>query len=344
MTMRLLLAVAGCALLSAAPAHLDAAPSRDLTVATGTDVLAAQREAYFEPFTQVSGIKLHEVAWDGGIAALRSNAESWDVALVDGGLLATGCTDTLFAKLDWQALGGKEHYVPQAVSECGVGAFTRRFTLAWDRDKFPGTPGWADFWDVAKFPGKRGLQRGARMNLEIALMADGVAPGDVYRTLRTDEGVDRAFRKLEQIKPYLVWWRSPSQAPKLIASGEVLLCTAPADRIMTMDRGSGPHFGMQPVGGIYQMQSWTILKNSPMQPDALKLLASMGETVAETRFAAATALGGMAKGLTDGMPPDQVTASPSNPALLTSALQVDEQFWHDNGDRLDERFDAWLAH
>lgn len=344
MTMRLLLSMAATTLMAAAPPILAAPAPRDLTVATTAEAVTAQRDMYLVPFSQASGISFRTAIWDGSIAALRSKMDAWDVVLVDGGLLAAGCNDGVFAKLDWSAIGGKDHYLPPAVSDCGVGAFTRRFALAWDRDKFPGTPGWADFWDVAKFPGKRGLQRGARMNLEIALIADGVAPGDVYRTLRTEEGVDRAFHKLEQIKPYLVWWRSPAEAPKLIASGEILLCTAPADRIMMLDRGTGPHFGIQPTGGLYQVQSWTILKTSPLQPDALKLLASMGDPVAETRFAAATGLGGLAKGLTDGMTADQASASPNNPAMVTSSLQVDEQFWHDNADRLDERFDAWLAH
>ena len=49
--------------------------------------------------------------------------------------------------------------------------------------------------------------RRVRGNLEFALIADGVAPGDVYKVLATSEGVDRAFRKLDQLKPYIVWWQ-----------------------------------------------------------------------------------------------------------------------------------------
>ena len=339
MTMRLLLAASFCAMTNLAPAS-----ARDLAVATSADVAAVQKEAYFTPFTQATGLKLHESEWDGSLAALNAHAASWDVALVSGSTLIDGCFTGVLAKLDWAAIGGKDHYQPQAVTDCGVGSFTRHYVLAWDREKFQGAPSWSDFWDVAKFPGKRGLRRGPRMNLEIALIADGVAPGDVYRTLRTDDGVDRAFRKLEQIKPYLVWYRSAAQAPKMIASGDVLLSTAPADRIAAIDPGPTKRFGTQATGGLYQVESWAMLKATPSPADALKLLASMGDPAAQNRFTAATGLGGLAKGVTDGMPPDQFAASPSNPALLTSALQIDEQFWHDNTDRLDERFDAWLAH
>ena len=84
--------------------------------------------------------------------------------------------------------------------------------LAWDRGKFQGTPSWQDFWDIARVPGKRGLQRSPRGTLEIALLADGVAPGDVYRALRGDDGVQRAFRRLDQLLPYIVWWAPGARA------------------------------------------------------------------------------------------------------------------------------------
>ena len=58
----------------------------------------------------------------------------------------------------------------------------------------------ADFFDLGKFPGKRGMRKGAKANLEMALMADGVPAAEVYTVLGTDEGVDRAFAKLDTSK------------------------------------------------------------------------------------------------------------------------------------------------
>ena len=340
MTTRLLMAAALCTTFGTAPVA-----ARDLMVVTRSNLLAAQREAYFIPFAQAAGETLRDGTWSGGLPALRSNAEIWDVVLVDAEDLLTGCAEGLLEKLDWPAVGGRDHYQPQAASECGVGAVVHEVVLAWDRDKFPGTPTWSDFWDVAKYPGKRGLQHGARMNLELALMADGVAGGDVYRLLRTDDGVDRAFRKLEQIKPYLVWWKSAAQAPALVGSGEVLLSSAPRDRIAILGQAQASrHFGIQPAGSLYEVASWAIVKGSANEADALKLLASMGDPAREARFAAEVPLGVLAKGATEGLPPEQLATSPSNPAALAVALQVDAQFWHDNAERLDERFDAWLAH
>ena len=70
--------------------------------------------------------------------------------------------------------------------ECGIGIFVWSTVMAYNGDKLKDGPQtWADFWDTKKFPGKRGLRKGARYNLEFALMADGVKPADVYKVLAT---------------------------------------------------------------------------------------------------------------------------------------------------------------
>src|SRR6201999_173671 len=148
----------------------------------------------------------------------------------------------------------------QAVSDCGVGARVTSLVLAWDRDKFAANPTWADFWDVAKFPGKRGLYQGVRGNLEFALIADGVAPGDVYKVLGTSDGVDRAFRKLDQLKPYIVWWQDGAEAARILTSGDVLMSSAFAPQIAQVTRTSHRNFGIQWAASLYEVQSWAIVK------------------------------------------------------------------------------------
>src|SRR3546814_1178814 len=97
-------------------------------------------------------------------------------------------TDTLFP---YTTLFRSDDFLPAAVHECGVGAFVWSTVLAYNGKTMKTAPtSWADFWDVKKFPGKRGMRKGARYNLEFALMADGVAPGDVYKTLSAPEGVE----------------------------------------------------------------------------------------------------------------------------------------------------------
>lgn len=325
-----------------------AASARDLTIVALSPAEAAVQQVFAHPFTEATAIPTNMAGWDGGIDALRTQAKAaddpWDLVMVDSDTLATGCTEGLFEKLDWSAIGGKDHYLPQAVSDCGVGAGIASLVLAWDRDKLPGTPTWADFWDVAKYPGKRGLHKGVRGNLEFALIADGVAPADVYKVLATADGVDRAFRKLDQLKPYIVWWQDDAEAARILASGDVLMTSAFAPPIAQVNRTAHRNFGVQWNASLYEVQSWAIIKASPNLRQATQFLYFAGTPAIEARLVGLFGDGGLAKGANDGLPPELMQISPTAPANLNVAVRVDMGFWHDNLAKLHQRFESWLAH
>jgi putative spermidine/putrescine transport system substrate-binding protein len=325
------------------------AAARDLTVvARGTTALKATKDVFARPFTSATTLGVQDESWEGGIDALRTQAKApenaWDLVMVDGDELITGCSEGLFEKLDWPAIGGKDHYLSQAVSDCGVGAGVANLVLAWDRDKFPGTPGWSDFWDVAKYPGKRGLYRGVRGNLEFALIADGVSPGDVYKVLATAEGVDRAFRRLDQLKPYIVWWQDGAEAARILASGDVLMTSGPSPAIATVNRTAHRNFGMQYSASLYEVQSWAILKGSPNLRQATQFLYFAGTPAIEARLVGLFGEGGLAKGANDGLPAELALISPTSPTNLNAAVRMDPGFWHDNLAKLRQRFETWLTH
>jgi putative spermidine/putrescine transport system substrate-binding protein len=324
------------------------ADARDLVVVTrGEAMTNAVRDAYLRPFAIATGLTIDQESWDGGLDVLRDRAKStdntWDLVQVDADELATGCAEGLYEKLDWSAVGGKDHYQPQAVSDCGLGLAQTSIVLAWDRDKFPGTPNWADFWDVAKYPGKRGLAKGVRGNLEIALLADGVAPADIYKTLASNDGVDRAFRKLDQLKPYLVWWQTEADATRILESGDVLMTSAPSGGVANAIRADPRNFGMQWGQALSEVQGWAILKGSPNAKLAQQLLYFTGTPAIEVRLLRVAGVAGLAKGVNDGLPPELLAISPGNPANQASALRIDTGFWHDNLAKLRQRFDTWLS-
>ena len=326
----------------------DLATARDLTLVARPRVEAAIKEVFVHPFSAATGIATQTEAWEGGIESLRSQAKSadntWDLLMVDSEELAIGCSEGLFEKLDWSAIGGKDHYLPMAVSDCGVGASVSSLVLAWDRDKFPATPTWADFWDVAKYPGKRGLHNGVRGNLEFALIADGVSPGDVYKVLATADGVDRAFRRLDQLKPYIVWWNDDAEAAKILTTGDVLMTSASAPAITMVDRNAHRNFGVQWTGSLYEVDSWAILKGSPNLRAATQFLYFAGTSAIEARLVSSFGEGGLAKGANDGLPADVAQTSPTTPTNLNAAVRVDAGFWHDNLAKLRQRFETWQAH
>jgi putative spermidine/putrescine transport system substrate-binding protein len=324
------------------------AAARDLTVVGRAPAQDAIRQVFVRPFTEATAIPVQLETWEGGIDVLRTQMKTpdnaWDLVMVDGDELALGCSEGLFEKLDWSAIGGKDHYLAQAVSDCGVGAGVASMVLAWDRDKFPATPGWADFWDVAKYPGKRGLHAGVRGNLEFALIADGVSPGDVYKVLATSEGVDRAFRRLDQLKPYVVWWHDDAEAARILASGDVLMTSASAPVIAVANRTTHRNFGVQWTASLYEVQSWVILKGSPNLRTATQFLYFAGTPAIEARLVGPFGDGGLAKGANDGLAAELAQNSPTTPANLNAAVRVDAGFWHDNLAKLRQRFETWSTH
>jgi putative spermidine/putrescine transport system substrate-binding protein len=349
MPVRTLLAAVALLTAPAMTSPMAFASPNDLTIVTRDESLQrAIQSAYVQPFTAVTGIPIQQETWEGGVDALRTQAkvtdDGWDLVLVDAEELATGCSEGLFEKLDWSAIGGKEHYAQPAVSDCGLGALISTTVLAWDKDKLPVGPSWLDFWDVAKYPGKRGLRKGVRGNLEFALMADGVAPADVYKTLSSADGVDRAFRKLDQLKPYIEWWSTEAEAAHILASGDVLMTSAPSGQIATMAQHEHKNFGLQFTGSLFELESWAIMKNSPSVRPAQQFLYFTGLPAVEVRLLQQSGDAGLAKGLADGLAPDLAAVSPASQANLAAGLRVDAAFWHDNLPKLKQRFDAWQGH
>ena len=337
--------LAAVALLAAS---ISCAAAHDLTVVSrGPGSVEPLRRVFVQAFAGATAIAVRQENRDDGIEALETQLKApdneWDLVELRADELAAACADGLLEKLDFSAIGGKDHYLPQGVSDCGVGATVSNIVLAWDRDKFPATPTWADFWDIAKYPGKRGLYRGPRGNLEIALIADGVAPGDVYRVLATADGVDRAFRKLDQLKPYLVWWQTGAEAERILSSGDVLMTSAPSDRIAIAARNGPRNFGMQWTASFGEVQSWAIVKGSPNLRQAIQFLYFAGTPAIEGRLLDVAGASGLAKNANDLLPPDLVAVSPTSPANLAAAIRFDGGFWRDNLAKLGQRFDAWLA-
>ncbi len=330
--------------LAPLPAH-----ARELTLAVHSpEQLKAVQQVFVAPFKAATGIPVLAQVWPGGAAALHTGLAgkdpAWDLIEVDQRELAAGCAGGLFAKLDPNQIGGAAHYLPLALSPCGVGATVDNTVLAWDHDKFPGKPGWAEFWDVAKFPGKRGLRQGVRGTLEIALMADGVAPSDVYKVLSTPDGVNRAFRKLDQLRPYIVWWKTPAEAAKILATGGVLMTSAPSAAIVRAARAAHRDFGIRWAESLYDVQSWAIARTSANQSTALQFLYFAGTPAIQARLAVEFAEGGLAAEANDGLPAEVAAISPTSAAHLKGALRIDAGFWQANLDKLRQRFNAWLAH
>ena len=338
-------ALAGVALCcSAAPAM-----ARDLTVVSwGGAYQDAQKEVYFGPFQKDTGVKMTDEPWDGGVGVLRAKVQggnaTWDVVQVESEELAIGCEEGLFEKLDWSKIGGKDAYLPSATNDCGVGAIVYNFVLGYDADKLKeGPKSWADFFDTKKIPGKRALRQGPKTTLEIALMADGVAPQDVYKTLATPAGVDRAFKKLDELKPNIVWWEKGAQPPQLLASGEVAMVDAYNGRLAAANDKDKKNFKIVWTNNLYTIDSWVIMKGSPNKADAEKYLVFVNDPQNQKNLPPKIPYGVTTKAATALIDKNVLPNLATAPDNIKSALYINDKFWLENLDKLNQRFNAWVA-
>ena len=324
------------------------AQARDLTVVSwGGSYQDDQEKVYFDPFSEDTGTALLEDSYNGGLAKIRSmvktDSVTWDVIQVEAPELVRGCQQGLFAFIPWDKLGKRDNFIEGAASDCGVGTIVWGVVMAYNADAVDGQPdSWADFWNVEKFPGKRGLRKGAKFNLEIALMADGVPPEKVYEVLSTEQGVDRAFAKLEELKPHIQWWEAGAQPPEWLASGDVVMSSAYNGRI-TAAQEEGQPFKISWSGQVYAIDSWAIVRGTPKMEQAVQFIDYASKPEHQARLPQAIPYGPTHRAAIDSVPSDVVPNLPTAPQNLETALRNDTEFWIDREETLDQRFNNWIS-
>ena len=317
----------------------------------------AQEVAFLRPFTQASKVPAKGVEYDGDLGPVRKMVQTrkveWDVVEVESSELTTGCKEGLFEPFDKSKVPHTSMLLAGSVQECGVGAFVWSTVMAYNSATLKTAPrNWADFWDVKKFPGKRAMRKGARYNLEFALMADGVHRRDVYKVLGTEAGLQRALGKLQQLKPHLVWWESGSQPPKMLAADEVVMSTAYNGRISAAV-ADGATLSTVWTDAIYDIDYWAIVKGSPRAEQARAFVNFATTDAAQLAFSREIAYGpthynailqydnGRKRVIDDAhlidlsMAPSDLPSAPGN---LRRSLGFNPTFWVGNGAQLEKRF------
>ncbi|MFM2035538.1 MAG: hypothetical protein RL459_803 [Pseudomonadota bacterium] len=308
---------------------------------------AAQKKAYFEAFEKSGAGKVVQVEYNGEQAKIKAMVEAkkvtWDVVEVESPDVNRGCDEGLFEKIDWSKIGNKADFQPAAVHECGVGVFIWSTVMAYNADKLKTGPAtWADFWDTKKIPGKRGMRKGARYNLEFALMADGVKGADVYRVLATKEGADRAFKKMSELKPNIQWWEAGAQPPQFLVAGDVALSTVYNGRIDAAQR-EGKNLKITWTGGIYDLDYWVMPKGGANKDLAMKFIALASTPDAQAEYARNIAYGPTNNKALAKLDAKVLADLPTSPTNGKDALQFNIAFWADQGEALEKRFAAWAA-
>lgn len=340
-----------CAIATVATlAPMMSALAGDLTVVGwGGSYQDSQKKAYFEPFGKANGSTLKEDSWSGEIAKIRAMVETksvtWDVVDVDSRTAVQACSEGVAEEIDWSKVGvDRSKLLTADKYDCAVPTIFYSQIVAYDKGKLPNAPETiADLFDLKKFPGKRGLQKDPFLNLEWALVADGVPAADIYNLLKTPEGVDRAFKKLDTIKKEIVWWDSSAQPLQLLASGEVVMTAAYNGRVSAANKNDGKNFGMLWDAQGLDSDLWIIPKGSPNLDLAYKFLAFASGPKPQAEQTKYISYGPANQDAVEFVDKSAMADLPTAPEHMKNPILVDAEFWGENGDQLKTRFTSWLA-
>jgi putative spermidine/putrescine transport system substrate-binding protein len=291
--------------------------------------------------------------YSGGIAEIKAQVEAgnvqWDAVDIEVIDLERACSEGYLEVLSVDdmppgddGVAAKDDFYPAAIAnECGIGVIFWAVIYAYNTETIEGgEPSTiADFFDTEKFPGKRAMRKRPQVNLEWALIADGVAPADVYEVLATDEGQDRAFAKLASIKDDIVWYDSWSQAPQLLNDGGAVMVQSANGRIFSAIAEEGRPFVQIWDGNIYDLDVWAIVKGAPNKDEALEFIKFATSTVPGSGMQD-VAYGPTRRSGAALVDPDIVNELPT--AHIEEGIKADGIFWADYGETLGEKFNEWL--
>jgi putative spermidine/putrescine transport system substrate-binding protein len=323
-------------------------------VSFGGAFTRSQMLAYVLPYREETGRRVAVEDYMGGLDEIRRQVRSanprWDVVSLDLPDAVAGCAEGLLEPIDHAILApapdgtpARDDFYDVALQRCGVGFDVFATVIAYDEGRFAQPPtALADFFDLDRFPGRRALQARPQVNLEWALIADGVSPDDVYDVLATEAGLVRAFDVLDRIRGDTVWWQRGEDPVELLASGQVALASAWNGRIFDAVERRGSAIGILWDHPVWNMDVWAIVKDAVNGGEAREFIAFA--TTAE-RMAAQADLIAYGPARRSAGPLVDAAVRPFLPTAdgrAEGAIRIDYGWWAEHQSVIGRQFDAWL--
>ncbi|MEJ1968684.1 MAG: extracellular solute-binding protein [Rhizomicrobium sp.] len=334
-----------------------------LTVATWSGPYSrAQANAMFRTYGGAKDYDVRIALYDGGLRELQQMVGrghyDWDVMDFELPDAIAACRLGLLEHIDAASLppgaGGApavQDFVKNAVGPCWVGSVVYAQVIAFAPDRFAGDAPKtaADFFDLKRFPGPRGLRKGsAKFNLELALLADGMNPADVYDALLTPVGIGRALAKLATLKGSIVWWDSSTDAVAMLSDGRAVMATALNGDVydaVQHHRAVAAIWDHQ----LYELDVFGVPKGNPHKEAAMDFVrfATGSQPLADVASwvpygpARHSALALVPKNPELGT--DMAPFLPTLPAHFATAFAIDDEWWQIHGADIEPRWQVWLA-
>jgi len=331
-------------------------------VSWGGGYAASQQKAYVDTYNTAD---VNIISYNGGLGEIRAQVESgnvqWDIADVFANEARVGCDEGLFEELDRSIFipapdgtSMDDDIMVDVPNKCVVPQIFWSYVPFHLGSTFEGDQPSTlqDFFDVEKFPGKRGIHTWANAIVEMALYADGVAIADLYDVMDTEAGLDRAFAKLDTIKDDVVFWSSGAKPLELIKSGEVSMSLAYNGRIGAAVLSEGDDFVTVWDGQVIDEEWMVLLKGAPNRAEAINFLVHASTTEQQAGQAHYINYGPMRASalplIQNGEPwfhngKTVMEHMPNRDEVMANTIIMDPQWWADNGTEIYERYTAWMA-
>lgn len=175
-------------------------------VSQGGSYQETQTKAILDPAAKLLAITVNQDsipdAWPVIKAQGATGKPIWDVVDTPTSNCLRGGREGLLEKLDFSKLPNAAAIPEQYRTPYSVAYEFYSTVIGYNKKTLKKVPqSWADFWNVKVFPGTRALRNDPQTVLEAALLAGGVPRDKLYPL-----DVDRAFKKLQQIKPDITVW------------------------------------------------------------------------------------------------------------------------------------------
>lgn len=324
-------------------------------VSWGGAYVRSQMLGFILPFERQSERYYANVLeYSGGIGEIRDQVSSWnvrwDVVDLEQFDAERACAEGLLEPVDHEQLApapdgtpASEDFIPGSLLPCGVGNIVAATVVAFDPQVLERAPqSISDFFDVRRFPGRRGLRRAPEVSLEWALIADGVPREKVYQVLATPEGVERALTVLTQIKPWIEWWDNGDQALALLESGQVSMSSVFSGRAQDAI-SQGQRWSILWDHQVQFMDFWAVPRHGRRTEAAFDFIRFATRTESLAAQQAHIAYGPVRYSVIEQLAPEERRLLPTAPENMTHAIEGDAAFWAQHGERIRQRFERWLT-
>ena len=305
----------------------------------------AMRKHVYDPFTRATGIRVTSVAATAAklFAMFRANNVELDVIDAGDSVLEQLRRQNALANIDYASwkLVKPEDIDASVRFPTRVANLLYASVIGYSKEAFPNAhpKSWAEFWDVAKFPGPRTLADMAMgsPHLEFALLADGVAMDKIYPI-----DMDRAFRSLSKIRPSIrKFWDTGALSAQMLSDKEVVLGSFWNGRVQVLIDKGAP-LGLDWGQNMIEVQAVGLFKDAKNLANGQRLIEFMLQPELQARYCAE-----LTYGPTNGktfalLPPEQLARMPGSPASKASGFFKSVEWWEDNRDRVNRTWSRWI--